>query len=128
MPAARFAAAALLVLVGALPAHAKDAHCTAAEALVAAMTTKLPIEVDAVTETTAATATCPARQVMLARSVALKQTRMEADFKDFLQKQDNAFVCEDKAHRALAAAGWAWRFVYTFQDGDPVTITASCDG
>lgn len=128
MPVIRFIAAALLALAFALPAHAKDAHCTAAEALVNALRAKLPIEVDAVTETTAAKAACAARQVTLARTVALKQSRMEADFKDFLQKQDDAFVCEDKARRALAAAGWTWRFVYTFQDGDPVTITASCDG
>lgn len=128
MSASRLAVATVLGLALALPAHAKDAHCTAAEALVAAMSTKLPIEVDAVTETTAAKADCPARQVTLARTVALKQTRMEADFKDFLLKQDNAFVCDDKARRTLTAAGWAWRFVYTFQDGTPVTITASCDG
>ena len=55
------------------------------------------------------------------------QTRMEADFKNFLQKQDDTFVCEDEARRALTAAGWTWRFVYTFTDGAPVTVTASCD-
>ncbi len=112
----------------AIPAPAKDAHCGAAKTQVAVMTAKLPIEVDAVTQTTAVQASCTARQVVLKRTVALKQSRMEADFKDFLQKQDNTFVCTDKDRRALVDAGWSWQIGYTFQDGDGFTITASCGG
>ena len=121
-------AAAFLCLALTLPAAARDAHCTAAKSQVAALQAKLPIEVDAVTETTAAAASCDDKKITLTRRVALKQSRMESDFKDFLQKQDNQSVCTDKGRRALLDAGWTWSLSYTFQDGAPVTITASCDG
>ncbi len=124
MRASQIAAAALLGLM--LPAHAKDVHCTAANSHVAALQAKLPIEVDAVTRTTAAAANCDDKKINLTRRVALKQSRMESDFKDFLQRQDNEYVCTDKSRRALVDAGWTWSVSYTFQDGAPVTITAAC--
>lgn len=109
------------------PAAAQgDTLCVAAKAQVAALQAQLPIEVDAVTATTAATASCENKVIRLERSVALKQSRMEADFKDFLQKQDNDFVCTDKSRRTLVNNGWTWSIHYTFQDGNPVIITASC--
>ncbi len=119
-------AAALLGLALTLPAAAKDAHCTAAKSQVAALQAKLPVEVDAVTETTAAAASCDDKKINLTRRVALKQSRMEADFRDFLQKQNNEHVCTNKDRRALVDAGWTWSVSYTFQDGAPVTIIAAC--
>ena len=110
------------------PLVAKDANCASAKAEVAAIAANLPIEVDAVTNTTAAAANCDNKQVLLERKVELKQSRMEADFQDFLQQQDNTAFCANEASRALIDAGWQWTVRYTFQDGTPVNIKATCRG
>ena len=117
---------ALLALLLTLPVQAKNTHCASAKAQVAAMSAKLPIEVDAVTQTIKATASCSNKQLHVTRSIALKQSRMEADFKDFLQKQDDEFVCGDKNRRALLDADWKRIVDYKFQDGDVVKITVKC--
>lgn len=123
---AAFAAIATVALVVAASADAKDDHCAAATAMAKAMTANLPIEVDAVTQTVGVEAACDARELSLSRHVALKQSRMESDFKDFLQAQDDEFACTDKARRTLVDAGWKWITTYKFQDGEPVVITANC--
>lgn len=121
-----FIAALFIASFTAAPVHAKDVHCASAEKQVAELTAKLPIEVDAVTETTKAEVSCASKQVVLFRKVELKQSRMEADFKSFLQKQGNDFTCSDKSRLALTKAGWKWVFSYKFEDGEPVMITATC--
>ena len=123
---AHFLTFTLVGLVLASAAQAKDAHCTAARADVAAMSAKLPIEVDAATNTVAATADCDAKRVAVQRTVDLKLARMESDFKDFLQNQDNKAVCGNKSRRALLDAGWQWLVAYKFQEGDTVEIKAKC--
>lgn len=106
--------------------NAQAADCASAKSAVAAITAKLPIEVDAVTNTTAAASNCAQKQVVIDRKIDLKQSRMEADYKDFLQKQDDTAFCVDKASRVLVDTGWDWTVRYTFQDGEPVNIKVSC--
>jgi len=120
--------ATLAICTISAPSAAKDAHCASAETEVAAIAAKLPIEVDAVTNTTSAKAHCDKKQVVLARKVELKQSRMEANFQGFLQKQDKTAFCANKASRELIDAGWQWTVRYTFQDGSPVNINAKCGG
>ncbi len=118
--------AAIIFAIGLGPAAmAKDAYCVSAEAQVALMSAKLPIEVDAVTKTVSAEASCDAKQVRLTRVVDLELWRMEADFKDFLQKQDNEMVCADKNRRSLIDGGWQWGVEYRFKGGE-VQIVVSC--
>ncbi len=88
----------------------------------------VPIEVDAVTNTTAVVADCGQTRVQFSRDVDLKLASMEKDFRDFLQSQDNEYACTDPALKELAGAGWTVRFSYHFQDGEPVLVDASCGG
>lgn len=115
-----------LIVSASVASNAQAADCSSAKSAVAAITAKLPIEVDAVTNTTAAATDCDQKQVFVERKIDLKQSRMQADYKDFLQKQDNTAFCVDKPSRALVDAGWDWTVRYTFQDGEPVNITVSC--
>lgn len=105
---------------------ASERDCALAKSAVAAISAKLPIEVDAVTNTASVAANCDKKQVVLQRTVELKQSRMQANFREFLQKQDDTAFCADKASRALIDAGWKWTVRYTFQDGSPVNIDTSC--
>jgi hypothetical protein len=88
----------------------------------------VPIEVDAVTNTTAVVTDCGQTRVQFSRTVELELASMEKDFRDFLQNQDNEYACTDPALKALAAAGWTVRFSYQFQGGAPVIVDANCGG
>jgi len=126
-----FALSLACLLFGA-PAQAKtplvfEITCDAAREVVDEMAKGLPADVDAVTKTTAVRADCDGKRVDIARSVELKQSRMEKDFRDYLQKQDDDFACGTKALRRLIDGGWRVAVTYVFTDGDPVVTTPACD-
>ena len=120
---------ATLVLAAAPAAAQTPAElCSKANEVVNTLSGMVPIEVDAVTNTTAVVADCGQTRVQFSRDVALELASMEKDFRDFLQSQDNEYACNDPALKGLAAAGWTIRFSYRFQGGAPVIVDATCGG
>ena len=125
-----------LVLAAAVPpsaalpaaAQAPAELCAKANDIVNTLSNMVPIEVDAVTNTTAVVADCGQTRVQFSRDVDLKLASMEKDFRDFLQSQDNEYACTDPSLKELAGAGWTVRFSYHFQDGEPVLVDANCGG
>ena len=124
------ALAAAVMLSAAAPAAAQAPAelCAKANEIVNTLSNMVPIEVDAVTNTTAVVADCGQTRVQFSRDVDLKLASMEKDFRDFLQSQDNEYACTDPSLKELAGAGWTVRFSYHFQDGEPVLVDASCGG
>lgn len=108
------------------PAHAQDAMCEAAAIQIGALERTFPADVDSVTKTVGVDLFCDKKQVVQARSIDLKQSTMQPDYMDYLQKQDNAQSCGVKERRALIDAGWTWSSRYTFQGGETVLISAKC--
>jgi hypothetical protein len=102
--------------------------CTKANEVVNTLSNMVPIEVDAVTNTTAVVTDCGQSRIQFTRAVDLKLASMEKDFRDFLQKQDNEYACGDAALKDLVAAGWTVRFSYRFQGGAPIVVEAKCGG
>ncbi len=102
--------------------------CTKANEVVNTLSGMVPIEVDAVTNTTAVVADCGQSRVQFSRAVDLKIASLEKHFRDFLQAQDNEYACGDAALKDLIAAGWTVRFSYRFQGSAQVVVEAQCRG
>jgi len=110
------------------PTFAKDnaALCTSALSHAANINTKQPIEADAATNTTAARASCEARNLIVTRQIDLKHARMESDFKTFLTKQITDHACANQAEGQLVRSGWTVRYENVFRDGPVVKINVAC--
>ena len=122
------AAAVMLSAVVPAAAQAPAELCAKANDIVNTLSNMVPIEVDAVTNTTAVVADCGQTRVQFSRDVDLKLASMQKDFRDFLQNQDNEYACNDPALKELAGAGWTVRFSYHFQDVVPVLVDDNCGG
>lgn len=107
-------------------ANDKTAECVAALAQAEKINKDQPIEVDSVTNTTAARASCEAKTLVVTREIDLKHARMEADFKDFLTKQISDHACADKTEGPLIRSGWTVRYENVFNDGPVAKIVVAC--
>ncbi len=86
LSALTLAAAVTLAFTSPAAAQTPSELCTKANEVVNTLSNMVPIEVDAVTNTTAVVTDCGQTRVQFTRAVDLKLASMEKDFRAFLQK------------------------------------------